>query len=228
MRLAVFERHIPARQKGISWAFRVNSKSRVCAGGFCSGCFKGAVEVGRALTQRFQINCLLSCPVSPLQLLLYIGIISRVGAAGSDKWVFDVGACQRRNVQWPSSTLLAFLLILHWSFQELSQMWARLTFCNIYWRLWDFMVMKETLLRQFTSTHGLQKAVLYLIIISCLLAWHLSKGGSSNDIVVNVLAFIYFGLLTPVNLLVILLIGSMIDFAKMILFVNFLHDVIFA
>lgn len=94
--------------------------------------------------------------------------------------------------------------------------------CEILWS-W-----KKTLLRQFTSTHGLQKAVLYLIIISCLLAWHLSKGGGSNNIVVNVLAFICFGLLTPVNLLVILLIGSMIYFAKMILFVNFLHDVIFA
>jgi hypothetical protein len=73
--------------------------SRACVGRFCSGCVKGVVEVGRALTQGFQRNCLISCPVSPLQLLLYIGIISRVGTAGSDKRVFDMGACQRGDVQ---------------------------------------------------------------------------------------------------------------------------------
>lgn len=124
-----------------------------------------------------------------------------------------------RNDPLPPSWLSSWYCIDHFkSFHKCGLGWhfaISTGNCEILWS-W-----KKTLLRQFTSTHGLQKTVLCLIIIKCLLAWHLSKGGRNNNIVVNVLAFICFGLLTPVNLLSILFIGSMIDFVKMILFVQF-------
>jgi hypothetical protein len=103
------------------------------------GVFRLWVQAALTLAQGFQSNHLVSCSVISLWLLMYFGIISTMGATGLDKQIsFNVGNLPERGWQLLSSTISAFPLILHGSFQEILQMQARLAFCNVSWQLWDF------------------------------------------------------------------------------------------